>query len=60
MFLGRVDGARVLYLRYRGEQKVHGEKSWEAVTLEDFAEMRAAGLMHPLMGEIEKRFAARG
>jgi tetratricopeptide (TPR) repeat protein len=58
MFLGRAAEAR--YLQYRGEQKVQGEKSWEAVTLEDFAEMRAAGLMHPLMDEIEKRFAARG
>jgi tetratricopeptide (TPR) repeat protein len=60
MFLGRADEARALYLQYRGEQKVQGEKSWEAVTLEDFAEMRAAGLMHPLMDEIEKRFAAGG
>jgi tetratricopeptide (TPR) repeat protein len=60
MFLGRVEEARALYLKYRGRQKVVGEKSWEASVLDDFAEMRKAGLTHPLMSEIEKRFAARG
>jgi tetratricopeptide (TPR) repeat protein len=60
MFLGREDEARALYLRYRGEKNVQGEKSWEAATIADFAEMRAAGLVHPLMDEIERRFAARG
>jgi len=59
MFLGRVDEARALYLRYRGE-KVQDEKSWETVIREDFAELRKAGLTHPLMDEIEKRFAAGG
>jgi len=28
--------------------------------LDDFAEMRKAGLSHPLMNEIEKQFAAGG
>jgi hypothetical protein len=60
MCLGRADEARALYLQYRGEQKVQGEKSWEAITLEDFAELRTAGLTHPLTDEIEKRFAAGG
>ena len=60
MFLGRLDEARALYLRYRGAQKVQGDKSWEAVVLEDFAELRKAGLVHPLMDEIEKTFAAGG
>ena len=60
MLLGRVDEARALYLRYRGEKSVQAEKPWETVVLEDFAEMREAGLTHPLMNEIEKRFATGG
>jgi tetratricopeptide (TPR) repeat protein len=60
LFLGRVEEARALYLQYRGEKKVEGEKSWEAVVLEDFAELRRGGLTHPLMDEIEMLFAARG
>jgi hypothetical protein len=60
MFLGRVDEARALYLRYRGEKNVQNGKPWEPAVLEDFAELRKAGLTHPLMDEIEKRFAAGG
>ena len=60
MFLGRVDEARTLYLKYRGRQKVVDEKSWEATVLDDFAELRKVGLTHPLMDEIEAKFAARG
>jgi hypothetical protein len=60
MFLDRVDDARALYLQFRGEKKVQGEKSWETVVLEDFAELRKVGLAHPLMDEIEAKFAARG
>jgi tetratricopeptide (TPR) repeat protein len=60
MFLDRVDEARGLYLKFRGEKRVSGDNSWEAVILEDFAELRKAGLAHPLMEEIERRFAARG
>jgi len=60
MFLGRVDDARSLYLQYRGAKNVQGGKSWETVILEDFAELRKAGLMHRLMDEIEKRFTASG
>ncbi len=59
MSLGREDEARAIYLRYRGE-KVEGEKSWVAAILEDFAELRKAGLTHPLMDEIETTFAPRG
>jgi hypothetical protein len=58
MFLNRVEEAREVYLRYRGEWIVQHGKPWEAVILEDFAEMRKAELTHPLMDEIEKRFAA--
>jgi tetratricopeptide (TPR) repeat protein len=60
MFLGRVDEARALYLRYRGEKKVEGEKSWETVVLDDFAGLRRAGLTHPLMDEIESKFSTNG
>ena len=56
MFLDRVEEARALYLKYRG-QKVDGDKSWETVVLEDFAELQKAGFIHPLMQEIEKAFA---
>jgi tetratricopeptide (TPR) repeat protein len=60
MFLGRLDEARALYLRYRGEKKVQGDKSWEAVVIEDFAGLRKAGLTHPLMDEIGSTFATSG
>ena len=30
------DEARALYLKYRGQQKVWGDQSWEAAVLEDF------------------------
>ena len=46
-----------LYLKYRGQQKVGGDKSWEAYILGDFAELQKAGLTHPLIQEIEKMFA---
>jgi hypothetical protein len=49
--------ARALYLKYRGQQNVLSDKSWEAVILKDFAEFRKAGLTNPLMDEIEKQFA---
>jgi hypothetical protein len=57
MFLDRVDEARALCLKYRGQQNVVGDKSWESVLLEDFAELRKARLIHPLMDEIEKLFS---
>jgi tetratricopeptide (TPR) repeat protein len=60
MLLGKVDEARAIYLKYRGREKVVDEKSWETSVLDDFAEMRKAGLTHPLMIEIEKRFATAG
>jgi tetratricopeptide (TPR) repeat protein len=58
MFLGRVDEARALYVRYRNEKNVQNGKSWETLVLEDFARLRKAGLSHPLMGEIEQRLRA--
>jgi hypothetical protein len=57
MLLGRADEARAIYLQYRGTHEMSGGRSWEAVTLLDFADMRNAGLTHPLMDEIERQFA---
>ena len=56
MFLGRTDEARAIYLRYRAEQDLPGHRSWDEVVLEDFAELRKAGLTRPLMDEIETLF----
>ena len=47
---------RTLYLKYRAEKDVADHKPWDTVILEDFAELRRAGLSNPLMDEIEKQF----
>jgi hypothetical protein len=60
MFLGRHDDARALYLKYRAEKNVQGDKSWETIILEDFVDLRKNGFQNPLMDEVEKAFAARG
>jgi len=60
MFLGRADEARALYLQYRGTKNVQDNKSWETVILEDFADLRRAGLTHPVMEEIERKFNTSG
>jgi hypothetical protein len=39
---------------------VDGEKSWETIILDHFADLRKAGLTHPLMDEIKKQFTAAG
>jgi tetratricopeptide (TPR) repeat protein len=57
MFLGRTGEARALYLRYRAKKDVQDGKSWNAVILDDFTELRAAGLSNPLMDEIQTLFA---
>ena len=57
MLLGQADEARAIYLQYRGKTNVVGEKSWETAVLDDFAELRKAGLNHPLMDEIEGLFS---
>jgi hypothetical protein len=59
MFLDRVDEARASYLKFRGVQKVADDKPWEAVILEDFADLRKAGLIHPLMDEIREALRGR-
>jgi tetratricopeptide (TPR) repeat protein len=61
MFLNRTDEARALYLKYRGQKIPEQDgKSWQAVILDDFAELRKARLSNPLMNEIEKDFASAG
>lgn len=59
MLLGRTDEARTIYLAHRG-RLAHGKKSWRSVILEDFAELRDAGLNDPLMSDIEKTLSADG
>jgi tetratricopeptide (TPR) repeat protein len=56
MFLGRVDEARTLYLQHRDAPKTEETPAWVDMVLFDFAEMRKAGLTHPLMDEIETQF----
>jgi tetratricopeptide (TPR) repeat protein len=56
MFLGRMDQAKAAYLEHRG--KTVGQKPWEAVILEDFAEFEKRGMTHPQMGEMRAALAA--
>ena len=56
MFLGHIDDARDIYLKYHGKKNTEGGKSWETIVLEDFEEFRKARLINPLMNEIEKEF----
>ena len=59
MFLGRLNEARTLYLQYRGQTFAQQSgSSWETVILDDFAQLRKAGLTSPLMDEIQKLFAS--
>jgi tetratricopeptide (TPR) repeat protein len=60
MFLDRIAEARDVYRRYRDERNVVGSKSWGTVIREDFADLRKAGLSHPLMDEIGALFPAGG
>jgi hypothetical protein len=49
--------ARALYLQHRREDNVRNNKSWRTAVLDDFAELRKAGLTSPLMSAIEHQFA---
>jgi hypothetical protein len=55
MFLERPMEAIAIYLGHRGD-KLNG-KTWEQVISEDFAQLRKAGLTHPLMTQIEAAFS---
>lgn len=55
MFTRRNPQARALYLRYKGKPISAGDhKRWERVIADDFAELRKAGVTHPMMAQIEK------
>ena len=58
MFLNRTDDARAMYLEYRGKQTFKGVL-WESSVLDDFSQFRLAGLVRPLMDEIERQFRER-
>jgi TPR repeat protein len=55
MFLEREEEAKALYLANKGK-RMSGQDSrlWEHVIVKDFAELRQAGLTHPMMADIEK------
>jgi hypothetical protein len=55
MFLGRGEESKALYLALKGKPvSGQGGKLWERVIAEDFAQLRKAGLTHPMMVDIEK------
>lgn len=59
MLSGRVAPARAFYHSFKGDPKVV-MTSWETSILRDFVRLRKAGLSHPLMDEIEQRYADEG
>lgn len=59
MLIGRVEPARGFYNSLKGNPKL-AMASWETAVLRDFVRLRKAGLAHPLMDEIEKRYTAAG
>jgi predicted Zn-dependent protease len=57
MFLERAKEAKALYLTHKGKPvSEHDARLWEHAIAEDFAEFRKAGLVHPMMADIEKEF----
>ena len=59
MFLGRTAEAKAIYLAHRGEKD--GSKDgaiWDEDVKSDLAEFRKAGMVNPLIDEIEAVFAA--
>ena len=54
------DGVQVHDRRSGRRGMVVNRNSWETVVLNDFAELRKAGLTSPLMREIEDEFKAAG
>jgi tetratricopeptide (TPR) repeat protein len=59
MFMGRVDEARAFFRRFDSNKRT-ALTSWETAILRDFARLRHCRHSHPLMNEIETRFAAAG
>jgi tetratricopeptide (TPR) repeat protein len=56
MFLGRTDEARQIYEKYKGVEVSPG-KLWEDMVREDFSELRKAGLVNPIMAQVEAEFS---
>ena len=55
MFSGRGEDAMAIYLAHKGEPLSETLPTlWEHVIVEDFAEFRKAGLMDPMMIDVEK------
>src|SRR5262245_4764130 len=55
MFLGRGEDAKALYLAHKGKPLSEQDATlWEHAIAEGFAELRKAGLTHPMMADIEK------
>jgi TPR repeat protein len=55
MFLGRGEDSKAIYLAYKGKPMSEQDaRLWERVIADDFAELREAGLTHPMMVDIEK------
>jgi TPR repeat protein/energy-coupling factor transporter ATP-binding protein EcfA2 len=56
MFLNRKKDATALYLAYKGKpMSASDDRLWERVIADDFAELRKAGLTHPMMADIERK-----
>ena len=55
MMLGRTDEASALYIAYRNQQiYTNGDTTiWRRAILDDFRELRKAGVSHPLMEKVE-------
>jgi TPR repeat protein len=55
MFLERGEDSKAIYLAYKGKpMSKQDARLWERVIADDFAELRRAGLTHPMMADIEK------
>ena len=50
--------ARDFYRKYTGQRTMEGCSLWEEEILNDFNELKKAGLKHPLMDEIRDEFAS--
>jgi tetratricopeptide (TPR) repeat protein len=59
MLAGQVEEAQTFYLQQSGDKRLV-QTSWETSILRDFVSLRKAGYSHPLMDEIEKRYADEG
>jgi tetratricopeptide (TPR) repeat protein len=59
MLAGQVEEAQTFYLQQSGDKRLV-QTSWETSILRDFVSLRKAGYLHPLMDEIEKRYADEG